>query len=185
MVLNICALLFVLGITFMHSLFGLFSGIINVFCTITALAVAFGCAEPLTRAVTGNVPVPPEYVVPAALVLLFVVTLLVLRTLADNVVRGNVRVPMYVDWAGGAVCGFINAQICVGVIVLGFLLLPWGGRVMMYSRQERDPENTINSETGRVEFHTNPLWLRSDQFTTGLFSLLSQGSRGESICFLR
>ena len=62
MVLNICALLFVLGITFMHSLFGLFSGIINVFCTITALAVAFGCAEPLTRAVTGNVPVPPEYV---------------------------------------------------------------------------------------------------------------------------
>ncbi len=180
MVLNVFALLFVLGITFIHSLFGLFSGIINVFCTITALAVAFGCAEPLTRAVAGNLPVPPEYVVPAALVLLFVVTLLVLRILADNVIRGNVRVPMYVDWAGGAVCGFVNAQICVGVMVLSFLLLPWGGRVMMYSRQERDPENTINPETGRVEFHTNPLWLRSDQFTAGLFSLLSQGSlRGD------
>jgi hypothetical protein len=32
MVLNMFALVFVLGMTFVHSMFGLFSGLLNVFC---------------------------------------------------------------------------------------------------------------------------------------------------------
>ena len=176
MVLNIIALLLVLAITFLHSLFGLFSGLLNVFCSISALAIAFGCTEAVNRLVTGAVPVPSAYTEACVFVLLFVVSLLILRVLADTFIRGNVRVPMYLDWGGGAVCGFINAQICVGVLILGFLMLPWGGRVLGFSRMERDPDNEVDSETGRAVFRTNHIWLRSDRFAVGLFNLLSNGS---------
>ena len=181
MVLNTFALVFVLGITFMHSLFGLHSGLINVFCSVTALSVAFGFVEPLNNLLTGSFHLPSMYTEPLALVLLFVITLLVLRLLADTYLRGNVHVPMYLDWGGGALCGFINAQIAVGVMVISFLLLPFGGRVMMFSRYERDPDNKVDPDTGRVEFHRNNLWFRSDDFAIGLFKLLSNGSlKGES-----
>lgn len=182
MILNLFALLFVLGITFVHSMFGLYSGLINVFCCITALAVSFGYAEPLNQLFTSQVSaLPPTYTEPLVLVLLFVITLLVLRTLTDTFMRGNVRVPMYVDWIGGGLCGFVIAQICVGVMVIGFLMLPWGGRVMMFSRYERSADNQVDSETGRVEFVHNGLWFSSDAFTTGLLNLLSNGSlKGET-----
>ena len=44
MILNIAVLALILAITFMHSLFGLFSGLINALCAITAMCVALGCA---------------------------------------------------------------------------------------------------------------------------------------------
>jgi hypothetical protein len=186
MVLNIVALVLVLGITFMHSMFGLYSGILNLMCSVTALAVAFGFYEPLNELLTSQ-GLPPSFTEPAALVLLFAVTLGVLRTLSDTFIRGNVRVPMYADWVGGAVCGFVAGQIAIGVLVIGFLMLPWGGRAMMFSRYERDPENRTYREADdippeqrrqeeRVIFRRNHLWLRSDDFAVGLFSLLSRGS---------
>ncbi len=186
MVLNIAALLLVLGITFMSSVFGLFSGILNLMCTVTALAVAFGFYEPLNDLLTSQ-GLPPSFTEPAALVLLFALTLLGLRTLSDTFIRGNVRVPMYVDWAGGAACGFVAGQITIGVLVVGFLMLPWGGRIMMFSRYERDAENKTYREADdippdqrgqeeRVAFRRNHLWLRSDDFAVGLFNLLSRGS---------
>jgi len=176
MILNIFALLSVLGITFMHSMFGLFSGIINVFCSITALAVAFGFAEPLNDWVTSTIQLHSAYTEPFALILLFVVTLVVLRLLTDTLLRGNVRVPMYLDWGGGAVCGFINAQIIVGVMATGFMMLPFGGRVMMYSAEERAEDDELDPLTQRVKFESNSLWLHSDAFAIGLFNLLSNGS---------
>ncbi len=187
MVLNIVALLLVLGITFMHSMFGLFSGILNLMCGVTALAVAFGFYEPLNDLLTGQAGLHPAFTEPASLVLLFALTFLVLRILSDTFIRGNVRVPMYVDWGGGAVCGFLAGQICVGMMVIGFLMLPWGGRVMMFSRYERDPENRTYRDAAdippdqrkqdeRVAFRRNHLWLRSDEFAAGLFDLFSRGS---------
>lgn len=189
MVLNIFALLFVLAIAFLNTLFGAYSGLINVFCAITALAVAFGCAEPLNGVLTGQFNLHPSYTEPLSLVLLFVITLVVLRTLTDMFLRGNVRVPRWLDLVGGGVCGFVIAQIVVGVLTVGFLMLPWGGRVAMFSGYERHPENQTYGEAPadeidpderrqeeRVVFRRNRLWLRSDQFAVGLFELLSGGS---------
>jgi len=187
MVLNIVALVLVLGITFLHSTFGLYSGILNLMCAVTALAVAFGFYEPLNNILSGQASLPPSFTEPAALVLLFALTFLILRVISDTFLRGNLRVPMYVDWVGGAVCGFLAAQIGVGVLVVGFLMLPWGGRVLMFSRYERDPENRtyrdaddipreVRGQDERIAFRRNHLWLRSDEFAVGLFSMLSRGS---------
>lgn len=176
MVLNLMALLLVVGITFMNSIFGLYSGLLNVFCAIVALAVSLGFGEALNGLATGTLNLHASYTEPISYLLLFVVTLLVLRLLVDNYMRGNVRVPMYVDWAGGAVCGFIIAQICVGMMVICLILLPIGGKVMMYERLSRDAENEVDTDTGRAVFHENHIWLRSDAFAVSLFRLLSSGS---------
>jgi len=187
MVLNILALLFVLGIIFVHSMFGLYSGIINLFCSVVALAVALGYFEVLNELVTSQLGQYPSYTEPICLALLFVITLLILRVVADRFIRRNVRVPAYLDWAGGAACGFVVAQICVGVMALSFLMLPWGGQVLMFARYQRDPENRTyrdaldisperRKQDDRVAFVRSDLWLRSDAFAVGLFNLLSRGS---------
>ncbi len=182
MVLNIFATLLVLGITFIGSLFGLYSGMLNVACAVFALAVAFGYWEALDGLLAGTFHLHPSYTGPLALGLLFLVTLIALRLLADNFLRGNVRVPMYVDWGGGAVCGFLYGQIVIGVTVLALLMLPWGGRIMLFSRYERAPDDRVD-DTGRVEFQRRALWLRSDEFAVGLFKLLSGGSLGGNTSF--
>lgn len=174
MVLSIAALLLVLGITFMHSIFGLFSGMINLVCSITSLVVTFGLTEWLTELLTRQ-GLSATYALPACFIGLFFLTHVVLRVLADNLIRGNVRVSMYLDWGGAAACGFVNAQIIVGMLVLGFLMLPWGGRVAMFSRYER--QEGLDADK-RVRFERNHVawFLRPDEFAVGLFNLLSDGS---------
>jgi hypothetical protein len=174
MVLQISALVLVLAITFINSMYGLFSGLINTVCTIISMVVAFGFFEPLSEWLAGTIGggTAATYAAPVVLVMLFVLTLLTLRLVADNTIRGNVSIPPLVDWLGGAALGFVTAQITVGVLLLGFLLLPFGPRVAMYSRFERDEDQTNKfAAFRRVDF-----WTRSDAFAAGMFSLLSSGS---------
>lgn len=179
MVLNIVVLLLIAGITFMHSIFGLFSGIINLFCCVVAAVVALGSFEAVDRLLTGQFGLSPNYTTACALIGIFVVTLLILRALADNLIRGNVRLPQAVDWGGAAACGFVNAMICMGVMVMGIQLLPFGGRVMMYQRYTRTPD----LEGEFVKFEQSGVWLNPDGFTAGLVNLLSGGSLSGSTSF--
>jgi hypothetical protein len=60
------------------------------------------------------------------------------------------------------------------------LMLPLGGRVLQFQRSERAEEN-MTDKRGYVEFYESRLWLRSDEFVTGLVSILSNGSlRGQT-----
>lgn len=180
MALNICALLLVVGITFMNSIFGLFSGLINAFCAIIAAVVALGYSEALNDLITKQTGLHPSYSEPVCLIVLFIITLIALRMAVDRGIRGNVRLPMYLDWGGGAAAGIVIGQICVGILLLGVMMLPFGGRVMQYQRYERDEDNDVD-DRGYVEFRRNSIWLRSDEFTTGLVNLLSNGSlRGKT-----
>lgn len=176
MALNIFAILFVLGITFMHSLFGLFSGVINVMCAITAAAVAFGFFEVVNDLLTKQ-GFHPSYTLPVSFVCLFFITHLVLRLAADNLIRGNVRLPRMMDVVGGAACGFVIAQITVGIAVLGLLMLPFGGRAMMFERYSRASDKKP-PEGELIRFQRNNVgwFLRPDDFTVGLMSMLSSGS---------
>ena len=120
----------------------------------------------------------PAYSEPAAFVGLFVVSLALLRYLADTFLRGNVRLPDMADWVGGGLLGFVNAQIAIGVLMIGLLMLPFGGRLMMYSRYSRDAKDRTDQTTGFVKFHRSNIgfFLMPDEFTVGLFNLLAGGS---------
>lgn len=178
MALQILALAFVIGITAMQSIYGLFSGMIMVFCSIVAAVAALGFFEPLVGLASNYIH--PSYAAPGALVVVFILTLVILRVLADNLIRGNIRLPKYVDTGGAAVCGFISAQICVGILMMGMLLLPLGERTMMYSAYE---ERSEPGPDGRPEFKRVKLWTRSDGFTASLISMLSNGSLRAELSF--
>lgn len=173
MILQIAALVFVIAITMLNSRYGLFSGLMNALCAIVAMIVALGMFEFAGYASADIMGWSLTWMPAICMAGLFVVTLGALRLLTDNYVRGNVNLPPMVDWIGGALCGFLIAQISVGVMVLAFLMIPFGPNVAMYSRfvrTEADPQ------TKRMQFARANLWLRSDDFTAALFSFLSGGS---------
>lgn len=171
MVLQLAVMALVLAITLVQSVWGVFSGIITAFCCVVSACLALGLFEWATDLSSGIIT-HPGYTAPACLLLIFFVSVIVLRTLADNFIRGNIRVPAYVDFAGGAICGFVTAQICMGVLVLSFLMLPFGGKAGMYQRYARDKD----AGTPRATFKRSDLWLSPDGFTCGLVGMLSAGS---------
>ncbi|MGE3181340.1 MAG: hypothetical protein AB7N71_06900, partial [Phycisphaerae bacterium] len=174
MIINIAALVFVLGVTFLNSIYGLFSGIINLFCAIVAMAISYAFFDFGVETLTKNVSfISPNFGAPLVLAGTFAVSLLVLRLIADKLVRGNVRLPLWMDWVGGGACGFVIAQIAVGTLMLGFLMLPFGERVAMFQRVERDE---LNPSTKVMNFKYGTLWTKSDQFVSGFFQMLSGGS---------
>ncbi|GMU84569.1 MAG: hypothetical protein AMXMBFR47_44380 [Planctomycetota bacterium] len=175
MPLQITTLLLVLGVTFLQSVFGFFSGLINLFCTVTATVVAFGFYEALTYAITGSMDtLSPAYVEPCALVGLFLITLTALRYAADNLIRGNVTVPPAMDWAGAGICGFLTSMLTVGTLTISLLMLPIGGTVMGFNRYERTEER--GGANNLAQFQRNSLWVRCDEFTVGFFNIVSGGS---------
>ncbi len=184
MAFNLVSLVLVLAVTFMHSIFGFFSGLINVFCSVAAIAITFGFYEALNDFITKSFGLHPGYTEPICFIALFVISMAVLRALADNYIRGNVKLPMAVDLAGAGVCGFINAQLFVGMLVLGVLMLPIGGRVLGFSAWERNEYNEQDPDHPQLtKFDRNHLWLRSDEFAAGLFKLISGGSMRGTTAF--
>lgn len=173
MVLQIFALAFVIGIVLLQSLYGLFSGLIMVVCSIIAAVVAIGSFEAITESLTTQFVSHPSYAASGTLVVVFILTLLILRLAADNLIRGNVRLPKYVDVSGGAACGFISAQLCVGVLMMGVFMLPLGNQVLLYKRYV-----TVipASDSEKAEIRRAKLWTNPDGFTASLVSALSGGS---------
>lgn len=176
MVLNIVALLLVLGLVFVHSMFGLFSGVLNTLACVVGLAAAFGFFEPLTDFLTRQFDLPPAYMAPVCLVGLYVFTTLLLRVGLDSLIRGNVKVPDLANWIGGAVCGLIIGQISVGVLVIGVLMLPLGDRPLLFDRLARVEGESDPLHPDLPAIREGRLWLRSDRFAAGLAGWLSRGS---------
>lgn len=183
MALNIIALVLVLAIVFMNSIFGFYSGIVNAFCCIFSAAMAFGFYESLNQWLTGSLGLHAAYTEPCALVGIYFISLILLRTLADNYLRGNVQVPQALNVGGAVVCGIVIAQMTVGILVIGVLMLPLGGEPLQFKRYvrvegENDPDQKI-----MVKFERQSVWTRSDEFAVGLFNILSQGSLSGGTAF--
>jgi len=94
----------------------------------------------------------------------FIVANLVLREILDRVVRGNMVFPQIIDRAASAVCGLIFSTVVVGVLALGFQMLPIGAEFLMYDRYGADPE-TCTDESGLFPY--------ADAFVVSLTSHLS------------
>ncbi|MFN0136184.1 MAG: hypothetical protein ACKVS9_08725, partial [Phycisphaerae bacterium] len=173
--LQIIALLLVLAITFMHSIFGLYSGLINVFCSVAALCVSLGFWEPMTDWMSANLGLSASYSGPVSVFLLFFGTLIGLRQVFDQYVRGNVHVPAGLDTTGAVICGAVNAQIAVGMLATCAIMLPIGAE-NVFVRYERHPTDKQPDRKEVALYERQALWLRSDDFAVGLFKLMSAGS---------
>lgn len=181
MALNLTAAVLVLAMTFMHSIWGLFSGLLHVFCAIVALAVSFGFSEAIGGAMVKQLGTAPGYTEASVMILLFFAVMLTLRLLADTMIRGNLKVPQTLDWAGGAVCGFIGAEIVVGVLLVSIFQLPLGDSVLGFQRYPRNDNQSNADHSFMPEFERASVWFKPDDFAAGLFSMVSSGSlKGET-----
>lgn len=170
MVFQIIVLLLILALVAFQSLQGLYSAMIMAICSIVAAVVAFNFADPLVTAWLAGVQ--PEIALPLALAVVFIVTLAVLRFIADRFLGGMVHFPYLADRIGGAILGIVPAMIIMGIFVITWQTLPLGARLITF---DGFPEQTSAENPNPPR---NTLWLAPDTFVVGLVNTLSAGSLG-------
>ncbi len=178
----------ILAVTFYQGLQGLFTGLINCILAVLSAAVAFGFYENVYFAFLADRQ--PDYGRAIALVGIFVVTLLVLRTAVDSLIKGNVHFPVYVDRAGGGIFGFFTAMIIVGMLSIGFQMLPFppdflgfarfkvidksSGEAIAWRAPKKGEEAPLpRQDWSQVNMVRQRTWLNAGGFTTSLVSHLS------------
>ncbi|MBS3733847.1 MAG: CvpA family protein [Phycisphaerae bacterium] len=163
----LAATLLILCIAAFQATQGTFSALITLMLTVLSLAVAFNYYEPLAVSLYET---QPAYADAVALLVLFFLSLLVLRNLADWLIRNDVRVgsDMTGVWLSrgiAGVFGLFTGILLVGVLTTAMQLMPWGRSVLGY-----EPFDTSLQRTGS-------LWpFCPDRVTVALARGLSAGS---------
>ncbi|HOB73413.1 MAG TPA: hypothetical protein PKG54_02705 [Phycisphaerae bacterium] len=177
---SLFAAVLILAVAFYEGLQGLFTALINCILAILAAALAFGLYEDLYFALLKEYQ--PDHGRAIALLGIFIVSLLVLRTFLDVLIKGNLQFPLYVDRAGGGVLGFITGMIVVGMLSIGFEMLPFGTTILSFARMplvEKGTNQPIpdaelpQKDPAQLEYIRSSPWLRQDEFTVALVSHLS------------
>lgn len=180
---SLFATVLILAIVFYEGLQGLFTALINCVLAIMAASLAFGLYEDLYFNFLKDHQ--PDHGRAIALLSIFIVSLLVLRTLFDIFIKGNLQFPVYVDRAGGGLFGFITGMIIVGMLSIGFEMLPFGNTVLSFARLSLVDTSTNQPVSDAELAEVNPAdleyvrqspWLRQDDFTVSLVSHLSANS---------
>ena len=163
MIVQIVVALLVLGIAFYQVVQGMFSALVMVILTVLSAAVAFNFYEPLAAGLLHARQ--PAYADGAALLGLFILTLLVLRIVSDRFLRGNVVAGVWADRVGGGVCGLITGMVLVGTLMIAAQMLPFGQSILGY----RPFDDSLQRDQTLAPFYP-------DEFTIALVNSLSAGS---------
>src|SRR5688500_17093798 len=149
MILGIIIILLMGGITYWHYSQGFFSATFSAVSAVLAAVLAVSYHEPIvTGLLKGKMA---DYATAMVLVALFAGLYIVLRTVFDNFVPGNARLPVYLDRVGGAAMGLVAATFGAGIFALAAQALPFGSSVGGYSRYEvEDREVQVMVTGGRT-----------------------------------
>ncbi len=127
MIINVVAILLILGIAYLQMTQGLFSSLIMAVCTVFSASLAMILYERVGMTMYSLQPVIADAV---SLALLFTVSLFLLRSLADRFISKDILFGMYVYRVGGAIFGLFSGTFMVGILLVVIQLLPFG-RVIM------------------------------------------------------
>lgn len=146
---------------------GFFSSMIMFLETLLACIITFAFYENINSLWKDSLD--PGIGLPLAFMGLFLLVLLGLRVATDKMIPTNVNFPMYVDRAGGGICGFFTGMILVGTALIGLQMLPIGSAIFFFERY------TTNKEGYPEE--SNLSFLKPDRFTAGMMNMLSNQAR--------
>lgn len=124
MLFSIVVALMVILITAFWAYQGFFSSLIMFFSAIVACMLAFGFYESLNSVWADSLN--SMVGLPLAFMLIFLISLAILRFATDKFIPGNVRLPVYVDRAGAGVVGFFSGLIIVGMALVAIQMLQIG-----------------------------------------------------------
>jgi hypothetical protein len=127
-------------IAFFHYTQGFWSATISAIITILAAVLAVGYHENVVNTLLkGKMS---DYANSFALVAIFGLTYLILRTISDKAIPGNLRLPVILDKVGAGIMGFIAGIFAVGVVAVAAQALPFGPEVGGYARYAMTEERT-------------------------------------------
>jgi hypothetical protein len=190
MIFAIAIILLALAIAYFHFAQGLFSATISMVCTVVAALVAVSYTETvISLLLKGAVA---NYAQAMVMCGLFAITYVILRTIADKAIPGNVLFPLMVDKIGAGVMGLVAGLFATGVFALAVESMPFGPSIAGYSRfavvdrdvnfpgpNGRSQDSITNSELKDPSFDpakVTGLLLPVDDLVVGVTKTLSSGA---------
>jgi len=174
--MNIVVILVIALLAYWWANQGFFSGLLHFICVVCAAAIAFAWWEPLAYGLLLGSSKWNGLVPGSMLLLLFLVSLLILRSITDKVAGGNTRIPRPIDATGGAIFGAASGLVTAGMLVIGtgFIDIPEG--TLGHTGWGVDGNGRVHEETGSGQDYATQLWIPVDTLTARLFEGLSMGS---------
>jgi hypothetical protein len=134
-------ILLLAAVVFFHYVQGFFSATLSAIIAVISAVVAVGYYESLTEGPLAGMS--PNWMPTLVLLGLFAVTYVVLRTLFDKAIPGQVELPAALDKVGGAVMGLVAGAFALGVVVIAAQQLPLGATIGGYGRYETQGEKSV------------------------------------------
>ncbi len=166
-VTNIVIVLFVLGMAYFGSVYGLFSAFMHLMVVIAVGAISFAVWEPLTLGLL------MKYVPPMAwalgLILPFGVLLLVFRMVVDKMVPRDAQFMPMVSTLLGAACGAVSGILTAGVVVIALGFMPFGADMGGFQPYSVGAGGVVQPTGGK-------LWIPVHRIASNFFTGLSAGA---------
>ena len=137
-VFNLVLLAIAALITYWWANQGAFSALLHLVCVIVAGAVALAFWEPLTNLIMRG-SFFDDYAWGVSIVVLFVITLLILRIMLDKVAPANMKFPHWVNIAVGGTAGAAAAVLSIGIFLIGAGHLQTRNELMGFRGWARSP----------------------------------------------
>jgi len=196
MTISIIFIVLLLLIAYMHFMQGLFGGFISAVIAVISGAIAFSYFEPLAYAMSGGKFNDSAQSV--CILGIFALSYMILRSIFDSLVSGNIRINSTVDKIGGAIFGVVAGMIGLGIAAVALQLMPFGPSLGGYSRYPvageprfirvdmpdgipgggRQIDRAVNDEVKAERLETGEtegMLLPFDDFVIGLYGHLSHG----------
>src|SRR5215208_6218494 len=132
MIFSIIIIALVGGIAYYHYAQGFFSATISAIIAVVSAILAVSYHEPIVTSLLKGAAA--DYAIGMVMIGIFALSYIVLRTLFDKAVPGNIRLPVPVDRVGGAAMGLVAAVFSVGIFALAAQSMPFGPSIAGYSR---------------------------------------------------
>jgi hypothetical protein len=166
MIFGIIIIAAVAGIAYYHYAQGFFSATFSAIIAIIAAALAISYHEQVVMGLLGGKMA--DFANALVLVAIFALVYIVLRTITDKAVPGQIRLPVIVDRIGGGAMGVVAGVFTAGIFALAAQSLPFGPAIGGYARfgVEDRPELTIPPNPGQSSQTTADVneQLKSDTF---------------------
>jgi hypothetical protein len=167
-----CILLLLLGaITFFHYIQGFFSASISAILVVFAAIIAVSYHEMLVPLFGGSAP---DYAPAICLMGLFILVYILPRLAFDQLVPGNVRVPVIADKVGAVVMGIIAGIFATGIVAIGAQELPFGPSIGGFVRYDSQPDRQVTVDTRGKAFYSKN-WDELTTTTPGTFGTDEHG----------
>jgi uncharacterized membrane protein required for colicin V production len=149
--LIVCTLAIMLAVAYLHAREGLFTAVTMLVNVLAAGLVAFNFWEPLAS-LFGSGALKP-YADILCLTFLFCITLVVLRTITNNLNDTQIEFPQVAQVLGGGAVGLLTGYLLSGFLTCALETLPWGQHFL-------DFEPRTESESGlRSIMPPDRVWL--------------------------